>query len=115
MQITEAAKVFINNHDMPWEATGEGVKRKIMAYDEKLMLVKVEFEKGGVGKVHQHPHVQMTHVESGSFETEIDGTKKILNAGDAFYIPSNIWHGVVCLEAGVLIDAFSPMREDFIK
>ena len=115
MQTTEAAKVFIDNNEIPWEVTGEGVRRKIMAYDEKLMLVKVEFEKGGIGKVHQHPHIQITHIESGSFETEIDGEKKILNAGDAFYIPSNIWHGVVCLEAGVLIDMFSPMREEFIK
>ena len=115
MQTTEAAKVFIDNHEIPWEATGEGVKRKIMAYDETLMLVKVEFEKGGVGKVHQHPHIQMTHVERGVFEIEIDGEKKILKAGDAFYIPANVWHGAACLEDGGLIDAFSPMREDFLK
>lgn len=115
MQTTETAKVFIEDEDIQWEAVADGVRRKIMAYDEKLMLVKVEFEKGSIGKVHQHPHIQISHVESGSFETEIDGKKQILNAGDAFYIPTNVWHGVVCLEAGVLIDMFSPMREDFIK
>ncbi len=115
MQTIETPKVFIEDNDISWEIVGEGVKRKIMAYDEKLMFVKVAFEKGGIGKVHQHPHIQITHVESGSFETEIDGKKQVLNAGDAFYIPTNIWHGVVCLEAGVLIDMFSPMREDFLK
>jgi quercetin dioxygenase-like cupin family protein len=115
MQTAETTKVFIHNNEIEWEPVAEGMKRKIMAYDEKAMLVKVAFEKGGIGKVHQHPHIQITHVESGSFETEINGEKKVLNAGDAFYIPTNVWHGVVCLEAGVLIDMFSPMREDFIK
>jgi quercetin dioxygenase-like cupin family protein len=54
-------------------------------------------------------------VESGVFEIEIAGEKRILKAGDAFFIPTNVWHGAVCIEAGVLIDTFSPMREDFIE
>ena len=115
MQEVATSKVFIESENVSWETVGEGVKRKIMAYDESLMLVRVQFEKGGVGVVHQHYHTQITHVESGSFEVEIDGTKKVLNAGDVFYIPCNVWHGAVCLERGVLIDVFSPMREDFIK
>jgi quercetin dioxygenase-like cupin family protein len=114
-ETTENVKVFVENNDVPWEAAGPGMKRKIMAYDEKLMVVKVDFEKAAIGPVHQHHHVQMTHIESGVFEVEIDGNKKILKAGDAFYIPSNILHGAVCIEAGVLIDVFSPMREDFIN
>jgi quercetin dioxygenase-like cupin family protein len=115
METTATPEVFIYEKNIPWEVVGEGVRRKIIAYDEKMMLVRVEFETGGIGKVHQHPHIQITHVESGVFETEIAGEKKILKAGDAFYIPTMVWHGVVCQEAGVLIDAFSPMREDFLK
>lgn len=86
-----------------------------MAYDESLMVVKVEFQAGGVGTVHQHYHTQITHVESGAFEVEIAGEKRVLKGGDAFFIPPNVLHGAVCLEAGILIDVFSPMREDFIK
>ena len=114
MGTTETAKVFIENKDIPWEEAGPGIKRKIMAYDEKLMVVKVAFEKGAVGTLHQHHHIQITHIESGMFEVEIGGEKKLLKAGDAFFIPSNVLHGAVCLEPGVLIDVFSPMREDFI-
>ncbi|MDB5207659.1 MAG: cupin protein [Flavisolibacter sp.] len=114
MEATET-KVFIQNKDIPWEPTAPGMKRKIMAYDENLMLVKVEFETGGIGTLHQHHHSQITHVESGIFEVEINGEKKVLTTGDAFYIPTNVLHGAVCLEAGVLIDVFSPMREDFLK
>lgn len=115
MGTTETVKVFIENKDVPWEETGPGMKRKIMAYDERLMVVKVSFEKGAIGAVHQHPHTQITHVESGSFEVEIGGEKRVLNGGDAFFIPANVLHGAVCLEPGILIDVFSPMREDFIN
>jgi quercetin dioxygenase-like cupin family protein len=114
MSATTTPKVFIGDNDLAWEQVGEGVKRKIMSYDDKLMLVKVAFEKGGVGPLHQHYHSQITHVETGVFEVEIDGSKKVLRAGDAYYIPPHVLHGCVCLEAGVLIDVFSPMREDFI-
>lgn len=115
MGTTDTLKVFIEDRDIPWEQVDTGVKRKIMGYDEKLMVVKVQFDKGGIGTLHQHYHSQITHIESGTFEVEIGAEKKILTAGDAFYIPPNVVHGAVCLEAGVLIDIFSPMREDFIK
>jgi len=115
MGTTETAKVFIENADIPWQEMAPGVKRKIMAYDEILMVVKVAFEAGGIGAPHQHYHTQITHVESGVFQVEIGDEKKLLAAGDAFYIPPNIMHGAVCIEAGVLIDVFSPMREDFVN
>lgn len=108
-------KVFIANKDIAWEATAPGMKRKIMAYDDRLMLVRVEFEAGGVGALHSHPHTQISHVESGIFEVEISGEKKLLTTGDVFYVPPHAVHGAVCMEAGVLIDVFSPMREDFLK
>jgi quercetin dioxygenase-like cupin family protein len=106
--------MFIHNHEVQYEAVSHGVKRKIMGYDERLMLVRVEFEKGSIGALHSHYHSQITNIESGTFEVEIGGEKKVLKTGDAFYIPPNVVHGVVCLEQGVLIDTFSPMREDFI-
>ena len=115
MDTKELAKVFIENDDIAWETVAEGLRRKIMSFDDRVMMVKVDFETGAVGTLHQHYHTQISHVESGVFEVEINGEKKVLKAGDAFYIPPNVIHGAVCLEAGVLIDIFSPMREDFIK
>jgi quercetin dioxygenase-like cupin family protein len=115
MGTTETVKVFIENNDLEWEEVSPGMKRKIMAYDERLMVVKVAFEKDAVGVLHQHHHTQITHIESGVFEVEVSGEKKILKAGDAFYIPPNALHGAVCLEQGILIDVFSPMREDFVN
>ncbi len=108
------ADFFIPDETLDWQEVEPGVSRKIMAYDSSLMLMQVKFEKGGIGPIHHHVHVQISHVFSGVFEVQVDGTKKTLKAGDSFFVPSNLWHGVLCLEAGILIDTFSPMREDFL-
>lgn len=115
MDSTDVKNIFIEDGQVSWEEIDPGVKRKIIAYNDDLMMVKVQFDKGGVGSPHHHSHSQISHVESGQFEIEINGSKKILTAGDAFYVPPNVMHGAVCLEAGTLIDVFSPMREDFIE
>lgn len=106
--------VFIEDAGMDWDDLGGGVRRKIMAYDDRVMLVKVAFEAGSIGTIHQHPHTQISHIQEGVFEVEIGGKKQVLKAGDAFFAPPNTDHGVRCLEKGVLVDVFSPIREDFI-
>jgi quercetin dioxygenase-like cupin family protein len=108
-------KTHVKASDIAIENVGPGLDRQIMGYDSDLMLVKVNFKKGAIGYVHEHHHQQVTYVVSGKFEVEIDGKKEILVGGDAFVIPSNMLHGAVCLEDGILIDTFSPMREDFIE
>ncbi|MBC8032890.1 MAG: cupin domain-containing protein [Chitinophagaceae bacterium] len=107
--------VFIENDAIEWEQVANGVRRKIMVYDERLMLVKVAFEAGATGTLHHHYHTQITHVECGVFEVQINGEKRLLRQGDAFYIPPDVEHGVVCMEKGMLIDVFHPLRKDFIE
>jgi quercetin dioxygenase-like cupin family protein len=97
-----------------WQDLGDGVQRKIFGYDNRVMMVKVKFERDAVGVLHNHPHTQISYVESGVFETTIGEEKKVLKKGDGFYIPSNVTHGVICIEAGMLVDVFSPHREDFL-
>jgi quercetin dioxygenase-like cupin family protein len=115
MQSFGTSKEFIKGDDLEWEVVGEGIKRKIMAYDDKIMLVNVHFEKGGIGVLHEHYHSQVTYVSSGKFDVTISGLTQTLNEGDSFYIPPHAIHGVVCLESGLLTDVFSPIREDFMK
>lgn len=105
---------FLFENATEWEPAGEGVCRQVMAYDGQIMLVKVRFEQGAVGAVHTHYHSQASFVAGGRFEVEIGGQKRILVAGDSFYVAPDLRHGVVCLEAGTLIDTFSPMRQDFL-
>ncbi len=110
-----SSKEFIIGDDTEWETVGDGVQRQIMGYDDKIMLVHVKFDKGSIGPIHDHYHSQVTYVQSGQFEVSINGEKKVLKGGDCFYIPPHAPHGAICLENGVLIDVFSPIREDFMQ
>ncbi len=114
MQTFGASKEFILDEDLEWEMVNEGVKRKIMGYDDKIMLVKVHFNEGGIGYKHEHYHSQVTYVESGEFEFSIGEHTKIVKAGDTVYIPPHVLHGAICTKEGILIDVFSPIREDFM-
>jgi quercetin dioxygenase-like cupin family protein len=105
---------FYLDDESSWEDLGNGVSRKIEGYDDKIMLVKVKFEVGAIGTLHEHPHSQVTYVDSGVFEASINGTKQILKKGDSFYAKPHYIHGVTCLEAGILVDVFSPFRKDFL-
>jgi quercetin dioxygenase-like cupin family protein len=64
--------------------------------------------------MHKHPHLQISYIASGAFETTIGDDTKILKEGDVYFVPSDVMHGVVCLEDGILVDVFNPMREDFV-
>jgi quercetin dioxygenase-like cupin family protein len=108
------SSIFQIENDIEWEVPAEKIKRQVFGYDDKIMLVKAQFDTGGVGSLHQHPHSQVTYVESGVFEMQIGVEKKIIKKGDGYYVPPNVIHGCVCLEAGMLIDVFSPLREDFL-
>ncbi|WP_208394737.1 cupin domain-containing protein [Mucilaginibacter gilvus] len=98
-----------------WLTVAPGVQRKVLGYDNKLMMVKVRFMKGGRGDLHSHEHSQVAYVASGSFEMTLGETVKIINEGDGYYVPPFTVHGCVCLEDGILVDAFSPARLDFVS
>jgi len=106
---------FLFGSELPSVEVDGGLVRKIMGYDGQLMLLEVKFKTGSIGYAHQHFHSQCTYVVSGVFEVTINGNKQTLKAGDAFYVEPDLLHGAVCIEEGILIDTFSPMRLDFLK
>ncbi|WP_428686717.1 cupin domain-containing protein [Roseibium sp.] len=92
-----------------------GVKRQVLSDSPELMVVAFRFrEEGAEGRLHSHPHVQSTYVESGQFRFTIGGEAFEVGPGDSFVIPSGAVHGCVCLEPGTLIDTFTPRRDDFL-
>lgn len=105
---------FFKSDETEWEEVAEGLSRQIMGFDGKIMLVKAKFETGAIGVMHKHYHSQVTYVESGEFEMTIDGVVKTLKRGDSFYVLPHLMHGCVCTKPGILIDVFSPAREDFL-
>jgi quercetin dioxygenase-like cupin family protein len=108
------SKNFLISAELETSSPSPGLTRKIMGYNNQIMMVHVKFAKGAIGYKHLHFHSQTTYVESGVFEVTINEKTQTLKAGDGFYIEPNVIHGAVCLEEGVLIDVFSPMREDFL-
>ena len=113
--IKRASDNFIFAKKIEWTDLGGGVSRKFLGWDNQSMMVKVRFEKGAVGSPHHHFHTQTTYCAKGKFEFTIGDDKQVIAYGDGVYIPPNVIHGAVCLEEGVLIDVFSPVREDFLK
>lgn len=109
------SEVFQIADQIEWEIVGEGVKRKLMAYDGHLTMVYVDFMAGSVAAIHNHYHSQGTLVVSGKFEVTVGDKIQIISSGDGFYAEPDIPHGVKCVEAGVLLDVFTPMRADFVK
>ena len=97
------------------EDVGGGVMRQIMGFNDSLMLARASFKEGSIGYTHRHPHSQLAYVESGVFEFTIGEETRTLKTGDCAYIPPDLNHGAVCIEAGVLLDIFSPLREDFLE
>jgi quercetin dioxygenase-like cupin family protein len=106
---------FLMNDELPWEDLGGGVFRQVMGYNSDLMMVKFKFTKGGAGAPHHHVHSQAALVVSGVFELTINGESKILNAGDGYFVEPNVIHSALCIEDGILIDAFNPSRKDFLS
>ncbi len=107
--------MFSFDHEYSWIPLDGGVQRKIMSYNTDMMLVRVCFDQGAIGAMHQHRHTQVTYVLEGVFEFIIGEEKKVISRGDSCLMPSNVSHGCICLEAGELLDVFTPFREDFIE
>jgi len=106
--------MFVYNQDIQLQDLGDGIKRKVLAYSKQIMGVEVYFEKGAIGKMHSHPHVQLTYILEGEFEFTIGGETRIVKKGDTLQKDPDVIHGCICLTKGVLFDVFTPCREDFL-
>jgi quercetin dioxygenase-like cupin family protein len=107
-------KIFSHAGEGAWTPTPDGNRRRVLLHTDELMMVEFGFDKGGIGAPHSHPHVQASYVAEGRFEVTIDGRTEILETGSSFIVPSNLVHGVKALEAGRLVDSFTPHRADFL-
>jgi quercetin dioxygenase-like cupin family protein len=105
---------FVDPAELAWHPTEPGVERQVLAYDPELMMVRVRFAAGAVGSLHQHPHRQVSYVAEGSFEVQIADERRVLGPGGTFIVEPDVMHGVVAREAGMLIDVFTPAREEFV-
>lgn len=106
---------FFLSEEQPKYPIADDIERRIVARGGDMMIVEVHFKKGAVGTLHQHFHEQVTYCTKGSVMFEIEGEKQKICAGDSVYMPPDCLHGCVVLEDDtILLDIFTPQREDFI-
>ena len=99
---------------IPTEQIADGVERQ-MIWGDRLMVCRLRFSPHVVTNVHSHPHEQITLVERGRVRFSIGGAERVVKAGDILHFPSDLPHGATILdEEVVLIDIFTPVREDFL-
>ena len=98
-----------------WEDAEPGVRRRILQAQGSLMLMEVRFAADAAGYEHNHVHEQISYCVEGRFEYSLNGRTHLLSEGDSIYVPSNVLHGAKALEAGTLIDVFTPVREDLVN
>ena len=104
----------LNWSDIPVEHPAEGIERQ-MFVGERMMICRFRFAPFLVTPEHAHPHEQMSLVVSGRIRFSIEGEERIASPGDVLHFPANCVHGATMLEEEVvLIDIFTPLREDFL-
>ena|SRR5438067_143087 len=115
--ITEEIKVSALVTDwntVPVVQTAPGIKRQ-MIVGQKMTMCRFTFDPFVVTDEHTHPHEQMTLIMQGKVKFTIEGEPRTLFAGDVLHFPPHNRHGATMLdEEVVLIDIFSPVREDFL-
>ena len=107
--------VVVYARDVESVPAADGVKRRVLAYTDELMCVENIFETGAVGAIHTHPHTQLTYVVSGRYSFTVGDEHYEVSAGDTLLKKNGIIHGCTAIEGGILLDIFTPMREDFVK
>jgi len=100
--------------DTVWTEVAPGNHRAVLSHRPEMMLVAFRFEEGAVGALHSHPHTQVSYVAEGAFDVTVDGVTTRLEQGSSFIVAPDLLHGVVALRKGLLIDTFTPRRDDFL-
>jgi len=115
MQKNYKDEIWIYNKDIEGTSPAPGVTRKVLAYCDSIMCVEHYFETGAEGALHSHPHTQITYVAEGRFSFTVGDEVKEVSKGDTLCKQNGVKHGCTCLEKGLLVDFFTPLREDFVK
>lgn len=91
-----------------------GLTRRVLAYNDKLFLTEHKMGKGWAGAVHSHPHDQIVYVVRGHLQVQCQGKTIDVRTGDTFVVRGGVEHGASAIDDSLVIDVFTPCREDYI-
>lgn len=106
--------VVVGSNSRPESVPEPGLARKMLAYNDKLSLVEHRMQKGWVGSVHSHPHEQIVYVVRGHLKVTCQGKTHDIRGGDSFVVRGGVEHGASAVEDSLVVDIFTPCREDYI-
>ena len=92
----------------------EGVKLKTLVYGEKTSLCEFKLQRGKAIPSHKHPHEQAGYLVSGQMRLTIGDETFDVDPGDSWCIQGDVEHHAECLQDSVIIEIFSPIREDYL-
>ncbi len=105
----------LNWSTIPIERPAEGIERQ-MVVGKRMMICRFRFAPELVTPEHTHPHEQMSIVVSGRVKFFVAGAERIASPGDVLHFPPHCLHGATMMdEEVVLLDIFTPLREDFLE
>src|SRR5947209_19882507 len=99
-------------NSMPAEQLNPQIVRRAV-HTKNLTIARLEIQKHAVVPEHRHVHEQVATVERGALQFSIEGREVVLRGGQSLAIPSNVPHKVVALEDTIVVDVFSPPRDDW--
>lgn len=91
-----------------------GMQRQVLAHSAALMLVRHDLRKGWRGAAHSHPHEQLIYVVNGVIEITVNSATHVARTGDSLIVEPNAIHQATALEDSVVLDIFTPRREDYV-
>ncbi|HVZ84706.1 MAG TPA: cupin domain-containing protein [Terracidiphilus sp.] len=100
--------------DAPSTHPEPGLERQVLVHTPELMLVRHRMQKGWRGTRHAHPHHQLVYIVSGGIRAVVRDTEIGARAGDSFIVEPNAEHQAWALEDSVVLDVFTPAREDYL-
>jgi quercetin dioxygenase-like cupin family protein len=101
-------------NDNPWIELCPGIKRQTTTSGERLYQQLAKLDAGSRLPEHQHHQDQIAYVVSGHVSLVVGGVPHDLSAGDCVYIPSDVPHSAETFEDTVIIDTFTPPRDDYL-
>ena len=92
----------------------QGVQLSTLVHGEKTLMGEFKIAKGSAIPPHSHPHEQTGIMISGKHRFKVEAEIFDAQGGDSWCIPGKVEHSAEALEDSVVVEVFSPVREDYL-
>jgi len=106
--------MFYRKDDTGYRQVADGVHLKTLAHGEKTLLCEFRIQKGGRVPEHSHPHEQTGYLVSGRLKFIVGDETFEADPGDSWCLHGDVVHAAEVLEDSVMVEVFSPVREDYL-